>query len=324
MTVVVDPTTAPLAGPDSHSDGLASWRARAGAFVVDTVPGVGAVYTMALISLALPAGSSLWWISFISAAVACLAVLANRLVLPALTGWSLGRALFGITVTLDDGGRPGPWRLLLRDCTHLLDTVPVFVGWLWPLWDGRRRTFADLSVHTEVRRSRPSESPLTLRRWVAQGCLAAGLSCLIGAGLGCAVVYAPERATERARQQISIQGPQIVERILSYDPATLQDDFARALSLTSPAYRGNLAAQQEHVKKGVPVLNEYHLIGGAVQNAAPDRATMLMFLQGRRGQGQDQRYISATVRVRFIRDRDHWLVDDLAVVTKPKPAGDPK
>lgn len=266
----------------------------------------------------------MWWISFTSAAVACLAVLANRLLLPALTGWSLGRALFGITVTLDDGGEPGPWRLLLREGAHLLDTVPVFVGWLWPLWDRRRRTFADLAVHTEVRRSRPSQSPSTLLRWVTQGFLAAGLSCLLGAGLGCAVVYVPERATERARQQIGIQGPRIVERMLSYDPATLQGDFARALSLTSPAYRGSLAAQQEHVKKGVPVLNEYHLIGGAVQTAAPDRATMLIFLQGRRGQGEDQRYISATVRVRFIRDRDHWLVDDLAVVTKPKLAGEPK
>ena len=37
-----------------------------------------------------------------------------------------------------------------RDLAHLLDTVALFVGWLWPLWDRRHRTFADLLVRTEV------------------------------------------------------------------------------------------------------------------------------------------------------------------------------
>ena len=48
---------------------------------------------------------------------------------------------------------------------------------------------------------------------------------------------------------------------------------------------------------------------------------MLMFLQGRRGAAPDERYISATVRVSFAKDWDgRWLVDDLAVLTKPKPS----
>jgi Mce-associated membrane protein len=52
---------------------------------------------------------------------------------------------------------------------------------------------------------------------------------------------------------------------------------------------------------------------------------MLLFMQGRRGEGPEQRYITATVRVNFARDADErWRVDDLTVLTKPKPPGNGK
>jgi Mce-associated membrane protein len=48
-------------------------------------------------------------------------------------------------------------------------------------------------------------------------------------------------------------------------------------------------------------------------------------MHGRRGVAADERYISATVRVSFAKDGDnHWRVDDLTVVTKPKPRGNGK
>ena len=49
---------------------------------------------------------------------------------------------------------------------------------------------------------------------------------------------------------------------------------------------------------------------------------MLLFMQGRRGMAPEERYITATVRVRFVKNGDgHWRVDDLTVLTKPKPPG---
>ena len=52
---------------------------------------------------------------------------------------------------------------------------------------------------------------------------------------------------------------------------------------------------------------------------------MLLFMQGRRGAAPDERYISATVRVNFAKGEDeHWRVDDLTVLTKPKPPGNGK
>ena len=65
-----------------------------------------------------------------------------------------------------DGEPSGPWGLLLRDLAHLLDTASV-VGWLWPLWDSQRRTFADMLLRTEVRRIEPDQSPPNIRRWTA-------------------------------------------------------------------------------------------------------------------------------------------------------------
>lgn len=114
------------------------------------------------------------------AAVAFLLVLVNRLVLPTVTGWSLGRAVCGIAVVGRDGQSPGPWRLLLRDLAHLLDTLSLFVGWLWPLWDSRRRTFADMLLRTEARGTQTQDRPALVRRWMAATVLTCACVCVAG------------------------------------------------------------------------------------------------------------------------------------------------
>ena len=74
------------------------------------------------------------------------------------------------------------------------------------------------------------------------------------------------------------------------------------------------------MQKGHPLVNEYWATNSAVLSATPDRATMLLFLQGHRGGGNEQRLITATVRVSFVKGAgERWLVDDLTVVTKPRP-----
>jgi len=300
---------------------LARWHVRAGAFALDVLPATAVVATTALVSRTVPARGVWWWLSISVIGVVILAMLANRLLLPAITGRSLGRALFGIAVVRRDGEPAGPWRLLLRDLAHLLDTASV-VGWLWPLWDSRRRTFADMLLRTEVRQLEPDQRPPAIRRLVAATVLGAAAICLGGAAVSYLAVYSPERATQQTKEQLATQGPKIVAQMLTYDPKSLHDDFARALSLTTDKYRGQLAAQQDLVQKGNPVVNEYRVTDYGISSASPDRATMLMFLQGRRGAAPDERYISATVRVVFAKGGDgRWRVDDLTVLTKPKGNG---
>ena len=328
MTVVVEKTRTraqtKAAVQESPRDALAPWHLRAGAFAVDVLAPVAAVTTLALASFTVPARGVWWWICVSVVGVLILLTLVNRSLLPTVTGWSLGRGLLGIAVARPDGAAIGPWGLLLRDLAHLLDTASV-VGWLWPLWDSRRRTFADMLLRTEVRRVEADEPPPNIRRWVALAVLTAAAVCLAGAAVSYLAVYSRDRASDQTRAQIRAQGPKIVAQMLTYDPKSLGDDFARARSLATDKYRGQLATQQDVVQKGSPVINEYWPTDWSVQSATPDRATMLLFLQGRRGAAPNERYISATVRVEFAKGGDdRWRVDDLSVLTKPKSPGNGK
>ncbi|MCV7097816.1 RDD family protein [Mycobacterium kubicae] len=327
MTVVVDqPQTQPqqtavvLASPQPA---LAPWHKRAGAFAVDVVLGSAVVATMAVVSFTVAPRGAWWWVCIVVIGLLILLMSVNRVLLPTILGYSLGRGLFGITVVKDSGEPSDAWRLLLRELAHLLDTAAAFVGWLWPLWDSRNRTFADLLLHTESRVD-PQERPADLRRWTAVAASIAAAACLAGAAVSYGVVYSCDRAIDQTRSEINTQGPKMVAQMLTYDPKTLHDDFARARSLATDRYRGQLAAQQDAVEKGGhPVVNEYWPRSGAIQSATPDRATMLLFLQGRRGVAPDERYISATVRVTFAKGSDdQWRIDDLNVITKPRPPGE--
>ncbi|WP_052960146.1 RDD family protein [Mycobacterium sp. EPa45] len=301
----------------------ASWAARAGAFTVDVFFGVGVVITCLLVAWTAPLRGWLWWVAVALAGAVFLAVAVNRLLLPVITGWTLGRSLAGIAVVGRDGAAVGPWRLLVRDLAHLLDTLAVFLGWLWPLWDSRGRTFADLLTRTEVHRV---EGELPNRRRLA-GALLVGLAVLAAGATALAYfgVYRPERAVEQARQQLAVEGPKIVTQMLSYDVASIDSDFARARNLATDSYRKKLVAEQDSVRKSGPVDNDYWVTNSAVLTNTRDRAEMLLLMQGQRGEAPKQRLITATLQVSFERSASgQWQVSNLSVLAKPNPAGEPK
>ncbi|BBX24510.1 RDD family protein [Mycolicibacter terrae] len=304
----------------------AGWRTRAAALGVDLLPGVIVLAAMALAALSFPHRGIWWWIAVTIAGLAILATAVNRTLLPAYAGWSLGRAFRGIEVVRGGGKAEtvGAGRLLLRDVAHLLDTAPVFAGWLWPLRDRRRRTFADILARTEVRPAVNRQPPVGIRTRTGAVFGAAAALSVIAAVAGYFLVYQPEHASDVARTQVSRQGPKIVADMLSYDPESLQDDFARAQSLATAKYREQLVPQQEAIGGAKPTPNYYRVADAAVLSATPHRATMLLFLQGQRGAPGKERLISATVRVTFAKTAGDWLVDDLTVVSKPLPAEEEK
>jgi Mce-associated membrane protein len=321
VTLLVETTEIAPVVEEAAPNDLARWHIRATALLVDVLPGLAVMATMVLVWLAVPLRSTWWWICVVVLAGATLLTMVNRVVLPAISGWSLGRALVGIDVVRADGTAVGVGRLLCRDLAHLLDTLSVFVGWLWPLWDPRRRTFADLLLRTEVRCVEPDHRPAGIRHLTARVVCAATLLCVGGAGAGVLGALLPDRASDQSAAAVLAQGPKIVTEMLTYDPKTLGENFARARSLTTDRYQPQLVQQQESVQKGHPAVNEYWVTDSTVLSATRDRATMLLFMQGHRGGGNAERFITATVRVAFVKAKDgRWLVDDLNVVTKPKPA----
>lgn len=297
---------------------VVSWGTRAGAFAVDVLAGVAVLATLGLVSLTAPQRSPLWWVYLAVMAVVVLTMAVNRLVLPTVVGFSLGRAVFGIAVSKRDGSPVGVWRLLVRDIAHLLDTAALFVGWLWPLWDRRRRTFADLLLRTEVRPVPPPQRDV--RKLTAIALIAATLICATAVGVNYWVIYRHEHAVNETRAQITEQGPRIVEQLLSYKRDTLQEDFSRAQSLTTDGYREQLIDQQQAVQDAGVASNEYWAVSSAVLKAAPEKAEMLLAMQGQRGDDpKNLKFITATVQVQFAKTGDgQWRVANLTVLKRPQ------
>jgi len=318
VTAVLDVTPETVADESVPEVPTASWLARAGAFALDVLLGLAVIATMAVLTLPAPQRGWLWWV-FTGAAVLVFMLMAvNRLLLPTMIGWSLGRAVFGIAVRTRDDSPVGLGRLALRDLAHLLDTAALFIGWLWPLWDRRGRTFADLLLGTEVYKVDAPQRDT--RRLAAVVLIAATVLCAAGVGLGYLAVYRPAKAVDAARGQIAAQGPRIVEQMLSYDVDTLQQDFSHAQSLTTDAYKPQLIAQQQAVQKAGATKNTYYAVSSAVLSATQDRASMLVALQGQRGSDVNTlKFITATVRADFEKSRDgQWRVSNLSVLKKPQ------
>jgi len=105
------------------------------------------------------------------------AVVVLVLLLQGYGGATPGKRVVGIAVVDDQTGRPvGLVRTVLRSFAHLLDAI-LLIGYLRPLWNAERRTFADSIVGTVVLRTRTVRSNLALEGLVSRrGSLRTGRS----------------------------------------------------------------------------------------------------------------------------------------------------
>ena len=74
----------------------------------------------------------------------------NRWVRGGRTGQSWGKKVVGLTMQGDATRAPiGVWMAFVRDLAHYVDGF-FYLGYLWPLWDGKRQTFSDKLTKTVV------------------------------------------------------------------------------------------------------------------------------------------------------------------------------
>src|SRR5262249_23073126 len=67
------------------------------------------------------------------------------------TGKSLGKQAVGTMLVSAQTGQPiGARMAFLRQTCHIVAALPCYIGFLWPLWDSRRQTFADKIVNSVV------------------------------------------------------------------------------------------------------------------------------------------------------------------------------
>lgn len=59
--------------------------------------------------------------------------------------------MVGLRLISEATGEPiGAGMAFVRDICHILDSLACYIGFLFPLWDAKRQTFADKIIHTVV------------------------------------------------------------------------------------------------------------------------------------------------------------------------------
>ena len=65
------------------------------------------------------------------------------------TGQSIGKSVLKFKVVGERTGQPIGFGLsIVRQLAHILDGLVCYLGYLWPLWDSKRQTFADKIMST--------------------------------------------------------------------------------------------------------------------------------------------------------------------------------
>ena len=124
--------------PPSGGQGLASWLQRVGAALIDGVISVILQRVVGLISA--PLGSLVGFVVFLYFAY-----------LVGTTGQTPGKRVLGIKVLREqDGQLLGAGLGIGRAFLHILDVLSLGLGYLWPLWDAKKQTFADKAIHSVV------------------------------------------------------------------------------------------------------------------------------------------------------------------------------
>jgi uncharacterized RDD family membrane protein YckC len=140
------PPGAPFGAPQNY----ANWGQRAGALIIDQAP-IIVVYILAVIltfSGARPIGFALYGLGGL---IGLGWAVYNRWIQQGNTGQSLGKRILGIKLVSEQTGQPvGAGTAFLRDLCHIVDGLPCYVGYLWPLWDDKSQTFADKIVTSVV------------------------------------------------------------------------------------------------------------------------------------------------------------------------------
>jgi len=120
----------------------ANWGQRAGGYLIDYLP----VWILLWIGISI---STTVYALF--ALVGIVYTGYNRWYLGGSTGQSFGKRALKLRLISEQTGQPiGPLMAFVRDICHILDSLACFIGWLFPLWDAKRQTFADKILSTIV------------------------------------------------------------------------------------------------------------------------------------------------------------------------------
>lgn len=130
---------------------LATYGQRVGGFLIDIgIPG-GLLAVVLIAALATRDAVVIGIVYPGAAAVGLAFLLWNSGYRQGRSGQSLGKSVLRTRLVSATSGEPvGFGRAFGRQVAHLVDGIPLGLGYLWPLWDEERQTFADKLYSTLV------------------------------------------------------------------------------------------------------------------------------------------------------------------------------
>lgn len=134
-----------MAGPGAY----ATFWQRLGAIAIDAiVPGI-AFYILFFIAAAI--SNTLGAIVGLLGFLGLLGFQIWNLVQQGTTGQTIGKKQMKIRLISEQTGQPvGVGLSIGRQFVHAVDSLACYIGWLFPLWDPKRQTFADKILNTVV------------------------------------------------------------------------------------------------------------------------------------------------------------------------------
>ncbi len=139
---------------------LASWGQRFVAFIIDWVIILAAYVVVAIVAAIFGAvadvlGVLIGGVGYLVVAVASLYLY----YLQGETGGTPGKRLTGLKVVGENDGQvTGGGMGIVRQFAHIIDAIPCYIGFLFPLWDEKRQTLADKVIKTVVLSDQPKMS----------------------------------------------------------------------------------------------------------------------------------------------------------------------
>jgi uncharacterized RDD family membrane protein YckC len=126
------------------------WLTRVGALLIDRAPVIGGLIVVLILEAIVgnTAFAIVLWFLYLLSAIGW--DVYNRWIMGG-QGQSLGKRVLNIRLVSEDTGQPiGTLNAFLRDIVHIVDGLLCGLGYLFPLWDPKRQTFADKIMKTVV------------------------------------------------------------------------------------------------------------------------------------------------------------------------------
>ncbi len=128
----------------------AEWPQRALATLIDIAPIIGVVIVEQVLFAIMPGV-----IDVLVAIAATIAMIGwwvyNYGIQQGTTGYTLGKGIVGIKLVSEASGQPvGTGMAIARGFVHIIDSLPCYLGYLWPLWDAKKQTFTDKILNHNV------------------------------------------------------------------------------------------------------------------------------------------------------------------------------